>query len=280
MILEIEAWRRWRRRAYGYREVAIATLAFGIFLHLSRLVFGVDAVQRQLLLPRVDEAFGLVMGYAAVAGVSGWRALRFRSEWHRRISMFILGFIIVSIPVHVGTFLRDSAARLSALPWWYSLVEGALLYPAFVISVWNIRYAVDAFDQRAESDAQARAAAKYPYATHLDIKFPALTLVDVPALVRQCTDAWYNQTLCRVNDSVVRLGVMQGEYHWHKHENDDEFFFVLSGLFVVEVGDRSVELRPQQGFMVPKGIVHRTRAPVRSTILMIESAAIIPTGDA
>jgi len=67
----------------------------------------------------------------------------------------------------------------------------------------------------------------FPYATHLDIKFTSLCKVDVPALVRECKDRWYNQTLCKVNDSVVRLGVMQGEYHWHKHDADDEFFFVL-----------------------------------------------------
>ena len=120
----------------------------------------------------------------------------------------------------------------------------------------------------------------YPYATHLDIKFPPLALIDVTALAGQVTDAWYNQTLCKVNDSVVRLGVMQGEYHWHKHDHDDEFFFCLDGLFIVDLEDRSVELGPRQGFTVPKGVVHRTRAPVRSTILMIETAAIVPTGDA
>src|SRR5436190_18917754 len=120
----------------------------------------------------------------------------------------------------------------------------------------------------------------YPYATHLDVKFPALTTVDVPALVRACTDRWYNQTLCKVNDSVVRLGVMQVEYHWHKHDSDDEFFFVLDGRFIVDLEDRSVELRRQQGFVVPKGVVHRTRAPERAIILMVETAAIVPTGDA
>ena len=120
----------------------------------------------------------------------------------------------------------------------------------------------------------------YPYATHLDIRFPALTTVDVPALVRACTDRWYNQTLCRVNDSVVRLGVMQGEYHWHKHEHDDEFFFVLEGHFVIDLEERSVVLQPQEGFVVPKGVMHRTRAPERAVILMVETAAIVPTGDA
>ena len=120
----------------------------------------------------------------------------------------------------------------------------------------------------------------FSYATHLDIKFPALTTVDVPALVKACTDHWYNQTLCQVNDSVVRLGVMQGEYHWHKHDCDDEFFFVLEGRFIIDLEDRSVELRAQEGFVVPKGVVHRTRAPERAVILMVETAAIVPTGDA
>ena len=119
----------------------------------------------------------------------------------------------------------------------------------------------------------------YPYATHLDIKFPALRLVDVPALVKTCTDKWYNQTLCKVNDSIVRLGVVQGEYHWHKHDNDDEFFFVLEGHFVIDLEDRSIDLQPQKGFVVPKGVKHRTRAPDRAVILMVETAAIVPTGD-
>src|SRR5216110_2566093 len=120
----------------------------------------------------------------------------------------------------------------------------------------------------------------YPYATHLDIKFGPLERIDVQALVHACTHKWYNQTLCRVNDSVVRLGVVQGEYHWHKHDNDDEFFFVLEGDFLIDLEGRSVELHPRQGFVVPKGVLHRTRAPERAVILMVENAGIVPTGDA
>jgi len=120
----------------------------------------------------------------------------------------------------------------------------------------------------------------YPYTTHLNVLFPALVSIDVPSLVEACTDRWYNQTLCKVNDSVVRLGVLQGEYHWHKHDSDDEFFFVLEGHFIIDLEGRSIDLRAQQGFVVPKGVVHRTRAPVRAVILMVETEAIIPTGDA
>jgi hypothetical protein len=129
-------------------------------------------------------------------------------------------------------------------------------------------------------ETDMHAAHDYPYVTRLDILYPQFDVVDVPAVVAACTDRWFNQTLCKVNESVVRLGVMQGEYHWHKHDNDDEFFFVLDGSFVIDLEDRSVELQARQGFVVPKGVVHRTRAPERAVILMVENAGIVPTGDA
>jgi len=123
--------------------------------------------------------------------------------------------------------------------------------------------------------------ARYPYETHLGIRFAPLSVVDVPALVAGVQHPWYNQTLCKVNDSVIRLGVFQpGEYHWHKHDQDDEFFFVLEGRFIIDLEGRSIELKPQEGFVVPRGVVHRTRAPERTVILMAETASIVPTGDA
>jgi mannose-6-phosphate isomerase-like protein (cupin superfamily) len=124
------------------------------------------------------------------------------------------------------------------------------------------------------------AAKTFPYATHLNILHGALETIDVPALVNACKDKWYNQTLCKVNDSVVRLGVIEGEYHWHKHDNDDEFFYVVSGNLLIDLEEREVSLTPGQAFTVPKGVLHRTRAPQRTVILMVENAGIIPTGDA
>ena len=121
--------------------------------------------------------------------------------------------------------------------------------------------------------------AESPYAINLDARYGPLELVDVQALVDACQDPWYNQTLCRVNDCVVRLGVLQGEFHWHKHDHEDEFFYVVAGRFLIDLDGRTVELTPRQGFTVPKGVMHRTRAPERSVILMIEGAGVRPTGD-
>jgi mannose-6-phosphate isomerase-like protein (cupin superfamily) len=118
----------------------------------------------------------------------------------------------------------------------------------------------------------------YPYATHLNVHYAPLERIDVQQLVDACTDPWYNQTLCRVNESVVRLGVVRGEYHWHKHDAEDEFFYVVEGRFFIDLEERTVELGPRQGFVVPKGVRHRPRAPERTVVLMVETASIVPTG--
>jgi len=120
--------------------------------------------------------------------------------------------------------------------------------------------------------------AKFPYETRLNLYYQPLEVIDEKALTDACRYKWYNQTLCQVNASVVRLGVVEGEYHWHKHDDDDEFFYVIEGRLIIDLEDRTVELNRRQGFVVPKGVVHRTRALERTVILMVENAGIIPTG--
>ena len=120
---------------------------------------------------------------------------------------------------------------------------------------------------------------QYHYVTKLDVKFDHLRLIDIPEMVKECEHKWFNQTLTQVNDSVVRLGIVEGEYHWHKHNNDDEFFFVLEGTLFVDLRDRSIELNAGQGVTVSKGVEHRTRAPKKTVMLMVENKEIIPTGD-
>jgi mannose-6-phosphate isomerase-like protein (cupin superfamily) len=117
------------------------------------------------------------------------------------------------------------------------------------------------------------------YSINTDVKYGQLERIDVPAIVAETKEKWFNQTLTRVNESVVRLGIVEGEFHWHKHESEDEFFFVLSGRLLVDLEGRTVELGPQQGVIVPKGVSHRTRAPEKTVMLMVEGSGIRPTGD-
>jgi len=125
----------------------------------------------------------------------------------------------------------------------------------------------------------ADSVADFPYETRLNVLHEPLELIDEKAIADACEYKWFNQTLCQVNGSVVRMAVIEGEYHWHQHTDDDEFFYVVEGTLFIDLEGRTVELNPRQGFVVPKGTMHKTRAPRRTTILMVENAGIIPTGN-
>ena len=119
----------------------------------------------------------------------------------------------------------------------------------------------------------------YPYETRMNIYYQPLEIIEEKKLADQCEFKWYNQTLCQVNESVVRLGVFDGEYHWHQHDQDDEFFYVVEGQLLIDLEGKTVALSPRQGFVVPKSVVHRTRATQRTVVLMVENKGIIPTGN-
>jgi mannose-6-phosphate isomerase-like protein (cupin superfamily) len=110
-------------------------------------------------------------------------------------------------------------------------------------------------------------------------RFGHLELIDVPAEAA-AHEPWFNETLTKVNDAVVRLGVIDGDFHWHKHDFEDEFFLVLEGELQIDIERaETITLRAHQGCTVPRGVVHRTRAPRRTVILMVESAGVVPVGD-
>jgi mannose-6-phosphate isomerase-like protein (cupin superfamily) len=114
------------------------------------------------------------------------------------------------------------------------------------------------------------------------LKFGPLEVIDAGKLVDANQESWWNQSLALVNDSVARIGVLHGEFHWHKHDREDELFFVLDGKLLLDLRDpdeRTVELAPRQGMVVPKGVVHRTRAHERTVVLIVEPVTGNPTGD-
>ena len=117
------------------------------------------------------------------------------------------------------------------------------------------------------------------YKIDLEDKFGSLQLIDVRAEAAAVADEWVNRTLTTVNDSVVRLGVVQGEFHWHKHDAEDEFFYVVEGDLEIEVEGRdSFRLRHGQGVTIPRGVMHRPIAHARTVMLMVEPATVVPTG--
>jgi mannose-6-phosphate isomerase-like protein (cupin superfamily) len=112
-----------------------------------------------------------------------------------------------------------------------------------------------------------------------DQAFDHMELIDIPAEAA-AHEPWFNETLTSVNDAVVRLGIIDGDFHWHKHDDQDEFFLVLEGELMIDFeGAATITLGPHQACSVPRGVVHRTRAPCRTTILMVEAAGVMPVGD-
>ena len=117
------------------------------------------------------------------------------------------------------------------------------------------------------------------YKLQMDIKYDYLEKIKVSEIVENCSDKWFNQTLCKVNSSVLRLGIFEGEFHMHKHDNDDEVFFILNGSIVLETENGNFELRENEGICVPKGVLHRPIAQNKAIVLMIENDGIKPLGD-
>ncbi|WP_452600566.1 cupin domain-containing protein [Pontimicrobium sp. MEBiC06410] len=120
---------------------------------------------------------------------------------------------------------------------------------------------------------------KINYQNNMNIAFEHSEVININKLVAENTQPWLNQTLTQVNESVVRLGIIEGEYHWHKHEFEDEFFFVIEGTLYIDLEDKTIELNPNQGTTISKNVKHRTRAPKKVVMLMVETKHITATGN-
>jgi mannose-6-phosphate isomerase-like protein (cupin superfamily) len=91
---------------------------------------------------------------------------------------------------------------------------------------------------------------------------------------------WQPKIVARINDNDVRIVKVKGEFVWHKHDDTDDFFLVLQGHLTIQLRDRNVELDAGELFVVPHGVEHCPRADEEASLLLIEPAGTINTGDA
>jgi mannose-6-phosphate isomerase-like protein (cupin superfamily) len=83
-----------------------------------------------------------------------------------------------------------------------------------------------------------------------------------------------------LNDYKLIVVKVLGEFVWHKHDETDDFFLVLSGHLTIQLRDRNVELDPGELFVVPRGVEHCPKADRETHVLLIEPRATVNTGDA
>lgn len=108
----------------------------------------------------------------------------------------------------------------------------------------------------------------------MNVKYAPGEKIDIAEVGKYSDTEWFSQTLCEVNDSLIRVGFVEGELPWHKHDNSDEFFLCLSGKLIVDIEDKTIELAPHEGVTVSKGVMHRTRAYERTSMLMSETKTV------
>jgi mannose-6-phosphate isomerase-like protein (cupin superfamily) len=106
-----------------------------------------------------------------------------------------------------------------------------------------------------------------------------LEVIDINKIVEETEEKWINFTLSKVNDSLIRMGIFEGEFHWHHHDREDEFFYVIGGKLLLDLKNETIELTHGQGFTIPKGVIHRTRAIEKTVVLMVEGDTVNPKGD-
>lgn len=105
----------------------------------------------------------------------------------------------------------------------------------------------------------------------MTLKTGHLEKLNIDSLTKHIQDDWKNFVVSEINNHVVRLSVIQRDFHWHFHQNSDEYFYVIEGKLFVDLEDRTEVLTPGQMITIPKNVKHRTRAKERTIVLCFES---------
>jgi mannose-6-phosphate isomerase-like protein (cupin superfamily) len=104
--------------------------------------------------------------------------------------------------------------------------------------------------------------------------------VNIDTMLARFTDHWLPKKIAQINDYDVRIVKIQGDFTWHKHDDTDELFLVLSGEMTIQMRDRNVILGPGELFVVPRGSEHCPRADIETAVLLLEPSSVVNTGDA
>ena len=102
--------------------------------------------------------------------------------------------------------------------------------------------------------------------------------VNIIDKLKQFNDYWQPRIVAELNGQYVKLAKFKGAFTWHKHDHEDEMFFVVKGKFRVEFRDKSVELCENEFIVVPKGVEHRSVADEEVEVMLFEPKTTLNTG--
>lgn len=107
-----------------------------------------------------------------------------------------------------------------------------------------------------------------------------ISAIDLAEKFDLFAEHWSPKIVGELNGQHVKLAKLQGEFVWHKHDNEDELFFVVKGTLVIEFRDKELEIAPGQFVIVPKGVEHKPVAQEEVWVMLFEPASTLNTGDA
>ena len=107
-----------------------------------------------------------------------------------------------------------------------------------------------------------------------------MNAVNLASKLATFTEHFEPRTVAQFNGYDVMVAKLKGEFIWHKHDDTDDFFLVLSGHLAIELRDRTIHLGPGELFIVPKGLEHRPVAAREVHVMLLERTGTPNTGDA
>jgi mannose-6-phosphate isomerase-like protein (cupin superfamily) len=107
-----------------------------------------------------------------------------------------------------------------------------------------------------------------------------MNVIDLGEKLERFSDHWSPRIIAALNGQEVKLAKFIGAFDWHAHPDEDEMFLVLKGTFTMEFRDRSVEVGEGQMLVVPRGVEHRPIAEHECSVMLVEPAGLVNTGNA
>ena len=103
--------------------------------------------------------------------------------------------------------------------------------------------------------------------------------IDMADVIDSLSEPWSPVDIVYVNDQVLRVALFDGSYHWHKHDDEDELFFVYRGDIRIVMENETVQLEEGQLCVIPRGVLHKPEADIPSVVLLFEPSKLKSVGD-
>jgi mannose-6-phosphate isomerase-like protein (cupin superfamily) len=106
-----------------------------------------------------------------------------------------------------------------------------------------------------------------------------IEVIELDKKFQRFAEHWHPKIVAELNNSYVKIAKLKGEFVWHKHDDEDELFWVTAGHLVIKLRDRDLSIGPGQLVVIPKGVEHMPVAAEEACVVLLEPKSTLNTGD-